>query len=158
MPRQSPGIKEAKRKFRATVKPLLAKEIKLKDSGKRQDFGTGSVRDLGDGKGSYELLQHFGVHALAMQLERGAKKYASRNWEKGQPCGRYFQSAFRHISYYNMGLRDEPHLSAAIWNLACLIDTIARIEIGLLPAELNDMPKALTEKQQNKLLAYLKKI
>ena len=38
------------------------------------------------------------------------------------------------------GDRDEPHLAMACWNFLCLLDTQARIEEGLLPAELNDLP------------------
>lgn len=128
----------------------------LKDSGQREDFGTGSVRDLGTGKGAYELLQEFGVHAAAMQLERGMQKYGSRNWEKGQPVSRYIQSARRHLAFYMMGLRDEPHMSAAVWNVLCAIDTIARIETGMLPRELLDVPPPLDDETTAKVLAYLK--
>ena len=133
-------------------------KVALKDSGARQDFGTGSVRDLGDGKGSYDLLQEFGVHAVAKQLERGKGKYGSRNWEKGQPVSRYIESCRRHIAYYMMGLRDEPHLAAAAWNILCAIDTIVRIKIGLLPASLDDTPPPLDEKQTEALLEQLKKL
>lgn len=138
------------------MKPIELDLAKLKDSGARQDFGTGSVRDLGTGKGAHELLQEFGVHAVAMQLERGMQKYGSRNWEKGQPVSRYIQSARRHLSYHMMGLRDEPHMSAAAWNILCAIDTIARIEVGLLPADLLDTPEPLDAETTEKVLAYLK--
>lgn len=129
----------------------------LKDSGERQDFGTGSVRDLDTGKGAYDLLQEFGIHADAMQLERGKAKYGWRNWERGQPVSRYIQSCRRHIAYYMMGLRDEPHLSAAAWNILCAIDTVFRVKVGLLPAALDDTP-TLTEEQQARVLAELPKL
>jgi hypothetical protein len=128
----------------------------LKDSGARQDFGTGSVRDLGTGKGSYDLLQEYGIHAVAMQLERGKDKYGWRNWEKGQPLARYIESARRHLGYHMMGLRDEPHMAAAIWNLMCYVDTDARIKTGRLPQELDDMPQPLTEEETERVLAFLK--
>jgi len=127
----------------------------LKDSGARQDFGTGSVRDLGENKGAYDLLQEFGIHANAMQLERGMKKYGNRNWEKGQPVSRYIQSARRHLAYHMMGLRDEPHMAAAAWNVLCAIDTAVRCRIGLLPKELDDVV-VLSDEQQKLLLDELK--
>ena len=40
-----------------------------------------------------------------------------------------------------MGLEDEDHLSAAIWNLMAIVETKKRIELGLLPEALNNLPK-----------------
>jgi hypothetical protein len=91
-----------------------------------------------------------------MQLERGIAKYGTRNWEKGQPVSRYLQSARRHLSAYSMGLRDEPHLSAAAWNVLCMIDTIARIETGQLPKSLDDMPAPLDPETAARVVAVLK--
>lgn len=115
----------------------------IKDSGKRQDFGTGSVRDIQDGKGRFDLLPMFAEEELAKHFEGGARKYGSRNWEKGQPLSRYLDSCRRHLNKAARGQNDEPHLIAAAWNIMCLIDTKKRIEIGLLPKELNDLPSDL---------------
>ncbi|HUS51203.1 MAG TPA: dATP/dGTP diphosphohydrolase domain-containing protein, partial [Candidatus Paceibacterota bacterium] len=68
----------------------------VKDSGKRQDFDTGSRRDTRDGKGRYDLLPVRAIKRLAKHYENGAKKYGDRNWEKGQPLSRYLDSALRH--------------------------------------------------------------
>jgi hypothetical protein len=76
----------------------------------------------------------------ALHLENGASKYGDRNWEKGQPLSRYYDSAMRHMNKYLMGMRDEDHLAAARWNLAAIIHTEHMISLGLLPENLNDLP------------------
>ncbi|MCH7994117.1 MAG: hypothetical protein IIB57_06700, partial [Planctomycetes bacterium] len=68
---------------------------KVKDSGNRQKFQTGSVRDDNEGKPRYDLITPIGLHRLAMHYANGAKKYGDRNWEKGQPLNRYIESAER---------------------------------------------------------------
>ncbi len=35
---------------------------------------------------------------------------------------------------------DEDHLSAAAWNLMAIIETQKRIELGILPKELDNLP------------------
>lgn len=114
--------------------------VQLKDSGKRQEFDTGSRRDTRDGKGRYDLLQWRAIHLVARQLEEGAKKYGERNWEKGQPLSRYLDSATRHLALHAKGATDERHDVATAWNILCMIDTAERIKEGLLPAELDDLP------------------
>jgi len=113
----------------------------IKDSGVRQVFSTGSRRDIRKGKGRYDLLPMRALQRLARHFEGGAKKYGDRNWEKGQPLSRYLDSAMRHTCKYIQGERDEDHLIAAAWNLMCAADTEERIQAGLLPKDLDDMPK-----------------
>lgn len=115
-------------------------DYKIKDSGSRQEFGTGAVRDIQQGKGRFDLLPPEVMWALALHFQKGADKYKARNWEGGIPLGRYLDSAKRHLTEFEMGLDDENHLIAAIWNLCCLYTTQTRIQNGELPAELNDMP------------------
>ena len=67
-------------------------------------------------------------------------KYGDRNWEKGQPISRFLDSALRHTCKHLQGERDEDHLVAAAWNIMCAVDTEERINAGLLPKELNDVP------------------
>lgn len=81
----------------------------------------------------------------ARHLENGAKKYGDRNWEKGQPLSRYYDSAIRHLNKYLMGLRDEDHLAAARWNIAAIMHTEEMIKLDLLPAELSDLPEWLRD-------------
>lgn len=117
----------------------------IKDSGARQDFGTGSVRDSQEGKGRYDLLPLFALKALALHFQKGSLKYGDRNWEKGQPISRYLDSAERHTLEFMLGNTDENHLIAACWNLMAAYDTTQRIKQGLLPEELDDLPYPLKE-------------
>ena len=112
----------------------------LPDSGQREHFATGSVRDIRSGKGRYDLLPTRAIRRVAKHFEAGAVKYGDRNWEKGQPLSRFMDSALRHAFSYLEGKRDEDHLAAAIWNLLALADTEARITEGELPGKLNDLP------------------
>lgn len=113
----------------------------LKDSGQRRDFGTGSVRDVRDGKGRYDLLPVQAIREVAQHFEAGALKYAPRNWEHGQPLSVYLDSGLRHAFAVLEGQTDENHAAAAAWNFLCFIETRARIASGKLPAELDDLPK-----------------
>ena len=113
----------------------------VKDSGTRREFGTGAVRDAEQGKGRFDLLPFHALRRLAVHFENGARKYADRNWEKGIPLHSFVDSAMRHLSTYMEGGRDEDHLTAAAWNILCLIETEHWIKEGLLPPSLNDLPK-----------------
>jgi len=115
----------------------------VKDSGKREEFETGSKRDTREGKGRFDLISPFVIARDARHLEHGAVKYGDRNWEKGQPLSRYYDSAMRHMNKYMMGMRDEDHLAAARWNLAALMHTEHMISLGLLPTDLDDLPRWL---------------
>ena len=79
----------------------------LKDSGKREKFKSGAVRDLRFGKGRFDLVSPFALYRLSIIYERGAKKYKDRNWEKAMPFTRFIDSAERHINQYKMGKKDE---------------------------------------------------
>lgn len=125
-----------KTKTTKTTKPVA-----LKDSGRRRSFGTGAVRDAAEGKGRFDLLPPYALLAFARQMERGAAKYDARNWEQGIPASVFVNSAMRHLLKALAGFDDEPHLDAAIWNVGCLIETLERVKRGLLPAELDDLPK-----------------
>lgn len=87
-----------------------------KDSGKREEFPTGSKRDSRAGKGRFDLIPALPLWRLAKLYERGAIKYGDNNWEKGQPSSRYFDSCMRHLVSYLSGMRDEDHLAAVAWN------------------------------------------
>ena len=113
---------------------------KFKDSGTRSEFGTGAVRDAQEGKGRMDLMPVRAMFEVAKVFETGAKKYAAHNWMKGIPLSRFFDSGIRHAYKYLRGDRDEPHDAMACWNFLCLIDTRMRIEEGLLPESLNDLP------------------
>ena len=97
-------------------------EYSINDGGERMSYGDGmAIREPMDGKGRYDLISPFGIRRLAKWYELGAKKYSERNWEKGMPFSRYIDSAKRHIDKYIMGMTDEDHLAAAVWNLFAII-------------------------------------
>jgi phage terminase large subunit-like protein len=112
----------------------------LKDSGSRADYSTGAVRDNSTGKGRLDLLPAEAIVEVARHFEKGANKYAARNWEKGIPYSRYVDSLLRHTFQFLAGHRDEPHLISAAWNALCLIQTIKWVDQGVLPQSLNDLP------------------
>lgn len=111
----------------------------MDDSGARIDYGEGkAIREPTTGKGRFDLVTPFGLERLAKWYELGAQKYAPRNWEKGMPFSRYLDSAERHINKFKMGMTDEDHLAAAVWNLMCIIH---HEELG--QTELDDLPHYL---------------
>lgn len=116
------------------------REYELQDSGERQTFDTGAQRDSETGKGRFDLLSPFVTERDAILKEKGALKYAPRNWEKGMPFSRCLDSALRHINKYQRGFNDEDHLAAARWNLAAIMHFEEMIRRGLLPESLNDVP------------------
>ena len=134
--------------FRAETKveTIVATKIEaiaeIKDSGQRREASTGSVRDRAVGKGRFDLLPMYALEEVAKHFEAGANKYGERNWEKGQPLSWYVDSLLRHVAKILRGEVDEPHIRAQAWNALCLLDTKRRIELGLLPAELDDLPKS----------------
>lgn len=87
-----------------------------KDSGKRQEFETGMVRDTADGKPRYDLVPVSPLKRLADLYMRGAIKYEEDNWQKGQPYSRAYASLLRHVYAWREGDRTEDHLAAAAWN------------------------------------------
>jgi len=117
----------------------MAEFDEVKDSGKRQEFETGSKRDTRDGKGRFDLIPPYALTRLARHYENGAKKYGDRNWEKGQPLARYLDSMIRHAYKFLGGSREEDHLAAVAWNALAYIETEYRIERGILPADLDDI-------------------
>jgi len=122
----------------------------LKDSGTRRDFGTGSVRDAAVGKGRFDLLPWATIHQLAKHFEKGCNKYGERNWEKGQPLSVYWDSACRHWAKVITGWTDEDHATAALWNVICFIETKRRIDSGLLPKELDDLPAPVVTQEEQR--------
>ena len=120
----------------------------IKDSGTRQEFETGSVRDMSAGKGRFDLIPYLPQEKLAQHYEGGIEKYGERNWEKGQPLKNFLDSAQRHLLKFMNGDRDEDHLSASVWNNYGYQWTENEIIEGRLPY-------SLTKDLQPKLLKYI---
>jgi len=116
----------------------------MHDTGERMSYGEGrATREPASGRGRFDLISPFALARLARWYELGAQKYAPRNWEKGLPFSRYVDSAFRHLVKYMMGLRDEDHLVAAVWNLFALLH---HEELG--QTDLDDLPHYLSNSQE----------
>lgn len=130
----------------------------LKDSGKRRIFKSGAQRDRQKGKGRFDLLPMHAMFRDALTMEKGAIKYNDRNWEKGMPLSQFLDSALRHFMKAMLGLTDEDHWSQAHWNIGCLMETKFRIDMGMLPKELDDLPPELPKKVQKRMLTYFDSI
>jgi hypothetical protein len=112
----------------------------IADSGRREEFSTGSRRDTREGKGRYDLLPPRAMRCLARHFEEGSKKYGDRNWELGQPMSRLMDSGLRHSFAAIQGQQDEDHLVAAAWNLLAAIEIRERVLAQILPSALADLP------------------
>lgn len=113
--------------------------MQIKDSGERTQFETGAVRDMHTGKGRMDLLPWEALVEVSKHCEEGALKYGERNCEKGIPIHSLIDSAFRHLAKYMMGMKDEPHLRAAAWNI------LFALYMEIKHPELQDIPTRLVE-------------
>lgn len=98
----------------------------IKDSGKREQFEGGMVRDTEEGKvGFHRVLEGPMLNRWAVHLSKGAVKYpdnedGTANWTKAagvKELRRYQRSAFRHFMQWMNGDVDEDHAAAVIFNL-----------------------------------------
>ena len=116
----------------------MEKEFKTLFTDTREKFKTGAVRNTMKGKGRYDLIPPEPLRRIAKVYERGAEGYGDRNWEKGIPFSRLFDSAVRHLQEwltlktamrYNKSLEEVPgplhpeedHLAQAAWNILALM-------------------------------------
>lgn len=98
----------------------------IKDSGKREQFASGMVRDTTEGKANYlKVLDGPMFKRWAEHLTKGAAKYPDvkpgvANWTlaSGEPeYQRAKESAMRHMIQYLRGDRDEDHAAAVFFNI-----------------------------------------
>lgn len=117
----------------------------VKDSGHRESFMTGAVRDTQDGKPRPDrVLFWLPIEALervAIHYENGARKYDRDNWRKGIPASRCLASAFRHLFQWMMGNREEDHLSAVVFNVFCILTWEQLGRTDMLDVEAPDGPE-----------------
>lgn len=95
--------------------------FETKDSGKREEFATGMVRDTQDDKPRYDLIDRSFLKRWAELMARGGKKYGEENWRKAatqEELTRFRSSAIRHMFQYLEGDRSEDHAAAVAFNLA----------------------------------------
>ncbi len=93
----------------------------VKDSGARESFESGMVRDTDDDKIRYDLAVDGPMFKrLAIHLTKGAQKYDARNWmlaDGAAELERFRESAFRHFMQWWFGEMDEDHAAAVIFNI-----------------------------------------
>ncbi len=124
----------------------MTNEIK-KEKGPKRKFSTGAESQAAEGKGTPVLVPGDAIIDIAKHFENGAAIYGERNWEKGIPLSEQLNSLERHLQQEKMGMTDEPHARALAWRAVCYLATKLRIENGLLPAELDDMPSYKLEQE-----------
>ena len=118
-----------------------------KDSGKRREFDTKSIRESKEGRGRFDLIPPIVIERFALLLERGCKKYPARNWELGQPLSVYIDSALRHTFQLLEGDNEEDHATAVTFNMAAIIHHRDMIDRNLLPNILDDLPKPVKDNE-----------
>lgn len=121
--------------------------FETKDSGQRQEFASGMVRDLQDGKPRFDLLLPDGVPyedqmltRWARLMERGQSKYGERNWEKAEgqeELARAKASAMRHFMQWMMGEKDEDHAAAVMFNITEAEHVTLKLEARKTPKNVN---------------------
>jgi hypothetical protein len=93
----------------------------VKDSGKREQYKSGMVRDVTEGKTDYALVLDGPMfERWASHLTKGAVKYEKRNWMKAEGSAeyeRFRESAFRHFLQWYRGETDEDHAAAVLFNI-----------------------------------------
>ena len=130
----------------------MSESVLMHDSGNRENFSTGAVRDTASDKPRPDLISPFAEERVGHWLRLGAIKYSEHNWERGIPNSRCFASLRRHVMRYQQGDRSEDHLAAVIFNAMAIAHNEEMIRRGMLPAELDDMPDygpALTDNSEN---------
>ena len=107
-------------------------EFIVKDSGKREEFTSGMVRDTTEGKVDYTLVTDGPMfERWAEHLTKGAVKYSKRNWMKasGKPeYLRFRESAFRHFMAWMRGEQDEDHAAGVFFNINGAEEVLRKME------------------------------
>lgn len=98
----------------------------VKDSGKREEFASGMMRDTAEDKVDYSLPLNGPMYKRwAAHLTKGAKKYPDvkpgvPNWMLASGDAelvRFRKSALRHFIQWWEGQTDEDHAAAVLFNI-----------------------------------------
>ncbi len=113
-------------------------EFAIKDSGARQEFGGGMVRDTTEGKVNF-LNVRFGpmLRRWAEHLTKGREKYpdvapGTPNWTLAVGVEEYLrakESAERHFDAWVRGDRDEDHAAGVYFNINLAEFILGKTEI-----------------------------
>ena len=77
---------------------------------------------------------------LGVLLHKNKEKYKDiDNWLKGMPIDRSINGLFRHLSAYVMGMDDEDHLAAMLFNVLSILVPDYLVATGKAPKEYLDL-------------------
>ena len=112
-------------------------EFVVKDSGKREEFESGMVRDTVDDKLDWSLVADGPMlRRWAEHLGLGAIKYNPRNWMKADDhleYDRFRESAYRHFMQWYYSENDEDHAAAVFFNINGAEYVRERISLRIRP-------------------------
>jgi len=120
------GIPDGIHTHAGSLGEVMKETYTVKDSGKRQQFTSGMVRDTEDNKTDFgRILDGPMLVRWAEHLTKGAKKYPDvkpgvANWmlAGGTPeLVRFKKSALRHFIQWFQGEIDEDHAAAVYFNI-----------------------------------------
>lgn len=74
-----------------------------------------------DGIDADHLIHDLLKNRVGAVLARGASKYGTHNWQRGNNLSRSFDSLFRHIMQWYLGDTSEDHLASAVCNIMFLM-------------------------------------
>lgn len=74
-----------------------------------------------DGVGAEYLIHPLFINRMAAVLARGAKKYGTHNWQRGNNLSRTYDSKERHSRQWYLGDTAEDHLAAEACNIMFLM-------------------------------------
>ena len=112
-------------------------KYEVKDSGKRFESEDGMVRDTSEGKPQFSLMFPKGIPyedqlmtRVADLYYKGGVKYGERNWEKSnteQSLAKHEDCLMRHVVKFLLGMEDEDHAAAVVWNVNAVLLTRYKI-------------------------------
>ncbi|MDO8610123.1 MAG: DUF5664 domain-containing protein [bacterium] len=96
-------------------------KFQIKDSGKREEYKSGMIRDTAGDKIDFSLIYDGPMmERWARHLTLGAKKYQKRNWMRAnglEELERFRESAARHFAQWMNGKTDECHEAGVYFNI-----------------------------------------
>jgi hypothetical protein len=112
----------------------------VKDSGKRFESSDGMVRDTSENKPQFTLMFPKGVPyeeqlmtRVADLYHKGGVKYGARNWEKScteESLAKHEDCLMRHVVKFLLGMEDEDHAAAVVWNVNAVLLTRRKIALA----------------------------
>lgn len=112
----------------------------LHDSGEREKFGKGGVRDTARGKIRFSLVPWGLLRRVAEIFTLGAAKYDDYNWQRGIPISRSIDSFWRHYDKWIREVEDgEDHGAMMIVNIMFMVWTYDAARKGYIDQNFNDL-------------------